>query len=367
VKLLVLSQNQSYVNPSRRIFYDALARHSGVVFAGPGHSAGRCSIADLVARHGKFDAVFAELWAVWPGMPEPYASHRPADLFCSDIPVILSALQYDLHNLQEEFFAHAKSCAAVVTAIASPQFMAGWPPERGWREPWIDRESYALRHPEAFDERFVLMPHALAANEFGWTPWLARRHNVSLLGVGYRYRKFARAHMRARSVARTQFLDDPLQKALARLFVAWPKTMRAIGGDRIYHARFVAALRDSRLSVTCEGSLDYPIRKFFEIPAAGALLAARFFSFASELGFAPGENCLALDDNDPKTLDAALDFASSDSAEAEAMARRGHEAARAFHIDTIRVAQFANLVDAVASRSFRRARWRAGAFAVETI
>lgn len=362
--LLVLGQRQSYVNPSRRVFYDALAR-DGAVFAGPGHEIGGGRLADLAARHGPFDAVLAELWAIWPGMAEPYATHQPPDLFEFGVPVVLSALQYDLHNLQAEFFDHARRCAAVLTSVASPQFMSAWPPERVRREPWFDHGAFAVRNPQAFDERFVLMPHTLAAAEFAWTPWRSRKHDVSLLGVGYDFRRRARLHLAGRRDLRSEFLDDKLHRALARAFVSAPWAMRLLGADWLYRARFAAALRGSRVSVTCEGSIDYPIRKFFEIPAAGALLAARFFSYATELGFVPGLNCLALDD-DPKSIEAVLDFALSDSVAAESMARRGQETMRALHADDRRVRQFCALVAALRGGRFVRARWRDGEFAVET-
>jgi hypothetical protein len=370
MRLLVLHQPQRYANPARRVFYDALRREPGVVFAGPEQPNASASIRALDRKFGPFDAILAELWAMWPRdeMGQLYAPHMPLDLFDLNTPVIGAAMQLDLHNLPESLFVHTTRCAAILTLVASPQSMDNWPPARLWREPWARvGDPYTLKNAHRFDDRWVMLPHAVGHEEFAWRDYRRRRYDVSVLGVGYNFRNISRVRLAARPDIGAEFLDDPLQRALARAVVTWPALSARLGLMRAYNERFVRALRDSRVSITCEGSANYPIRKFFEIPAAGALLAARFFDFAGDLGFVDRENCLWLDEGDPHAAVAAVEFARSDASAAERMARAGQAMVRDLHNADRRVGQLGALVDAVARGRFRTSHWSQGRFVVETV
>lgn len=369
MKLLVLHQSLRYANPARRVFYDALKRVPGVVFAGPEQPNASASIQALERQFGPFDAILAELWAMWPReeMGPLYDPHMPVDLFDVGRPVIGAAMQLDLHNLPESLFVHTARCAAILTLVASPQSMRGWPPARLWREPWARQgDLHTLENAHRFDDRWAMLPHAMGRDEFAWRDFGRRRHDVSVLGVGYHFRNAARTRLATRRDIASEFLNDPLQRILARVTVGWPAFGACSGAMRLYNSRFFRALAESRVSITCEGSVNYPIRKFFEIPAAGAVLAARFFDFGRELGFVDRENCLWLDDADPDSAIGAVEFARSDSAAAERMARAGQEMVRALHGVERRIAQLAELVDAVARGRFAGSRWSEGRFVVET-
>ena len=131
---------------------------------------------------------------------------------------------------------------------------------------------------------------------------------------------------------------------------------------KLYYYRFQTGIHRSRVSITCDGTVGYPIRKFFEIPAFGSVLAGRFCRNAESLGFRHGETCFHLEE--PAGVVKLARMLARDDSLARRVATAGQEMVREFHSVQARIGQFMMLAESLASRRFKTARWEAGRLSV---
>src|SRR5204863_6776366 len=62
--------------------------------------------------------------------------------------------------------------------------------------------------------------------------------------------------------------------------------------SHLYNLAFQRLLSRSKICITDGGMNNFPVRKFFEIPAAGALLVCWPATGMQSLGFEDGVNCM---------------------------------------------------------------------------
>ena len=223
-----------------------------------------------------------------------------------------------------------------------------------WREPWIPRDGLIQNRPELIGERYILFPHAVEESEFVSVANGMRRVDASVLGVGYHTRRqaieFLERSGRFRYVSRKN-----LVQRLLGLYAHKSAFLR-----RTYQARFNRFLDNSLTSITCAGTVGYPIRKFFEIPAHGCVLIAEFFERAEALGFRNLENCFAIDGEKVDGIHEILDFLKSDAVEARRIAGAGQQMVRDCHTIPVRVANLYAIAAAVADGSLKTVIWEDG-------
>ena len=359
VRVLVISQRWKYTNPTTNLFVEEFARRPGVTISGRGYPLKSDRIAVLAREHGSFDVILTDPWALTDGPSKHYKGLRPPDILDYGAPVILNLLQNDPHAFSEAFYRDFIGRASfAVSAVASAQF---WLPDftaAATRESWLDPTTYTTANPAVIDDRFLLLPHCVEDSEF--QPLGGRRPiDVSVLGSNYHFRRLVREYVGRVCGIRATMGPDLLQKILGRLSDN-SYTGKYLLATPLYRHRFARTLRRSLLSVTCDGSVGYPVRKFFEIPACGAVLAARFFREPEALGFRDGENCFFLDEDHLERIDEILRFLKSDSVEAQRIARAGQEMVREFHSVKRRVDQFLEIAEAVAAGTLKTTRWQDG-------
>lgn len=205
--------------------------------------------------------------------------------------MFLNLLNYDLHNLSNDVFCTNVSKADyVLNGCMSKQFkmkdytyaLAG--------EDWLGASSPVIENPDLIDDKFILITHAISRGELDYALFKARPYDVSVFGASYAFRRTARSYLSGLDDINASCNHGKVQSMLGRLsnqYILSPK----FGFTYTYRPRFKKMLATSKVSVTCDRSIGYPIRKFFEIPASGALLAGSFFDGAQELGFVDKQNC----------------------------------------------------------------------------
>jgi hypothetical protein len=130
--------------------------------------------------------------------------------------------------------------------------------------------------------------------------------------------------------------------------------------ERMWRERFVRFVRAAHVAVTCDATIGYPLRKFFEIPAFGAPLAAQFFRDPEALGYFDGETCFHLD---PERMDRIAELVRASRAgdpQMRRVAAQGQEMVRSFHTVDVRAVQLAAICAAAADGSLRATRWSEG-------
>lgn len=153
-------------------------------------------------------------------------------------------------------------------------------------------DDFSEKHPESF----INLGHCVAENEFYWGALSTRKFDVAVPGSGYARRRSVESQIKA--INRIKLARSPY----ARLF----KIANRIGVKpfsnflliNIYNLAFQLTLSQSKVCITEGGANNYPVRKFFEIPAAGAVLMCWPASGMEALGFVDGVNSIFLDKND---------------------------------------------------------------------
>jgi hypothetical protein len=360
LKILVLDTNVAYANPTSRVLLSALAREADVIFGGIGYDTDTSDLRALERRVGRFDVIIGQTWMFdVPGQGQ-YGAFVPRDLRNHPAPKVLNLLQVDPYSVPEYIY---QSCIvpadAVISTVASPQFRIPDPSATMNRESWFDPEFFLVRRPELIDERWLMLPHCIAESEFELVGAAHKCWDVIVPGIGYHFRKMAKDHLARRRDLTLASLDGPLQR-----FLYWAtsyyRVQKHVDFTDWFHTRFRDRIAASRVAVTCDGSIGYAIRKFFEIPAFGTLLVARFFPDMGALGFRDQENCFAIENDSLERLDEIVDFARSDSIEATRIVQAGQDMVRESHRATVRARQLLALLEALCQGRLGGVRWQDG-------
>lgn len=362
MRILTIPSPFPFVNPTYEYFIDELSKRPDVFIVGPVTKIPCNSIESLSKKYGKFHIILCDPWFFFQtgNLPEIY---RPRDLFTYEAKIILSLMQYDLHKLSEKFIMFAKkNTDYIINAALSKQFYFRLNKDITRKEKWIDLNSYTVEDSNWIDNKFILLPHCIGEKEF----IIKNKYkiDISIPGVDYYFRRKAEEYLEKNKIKYTTG-RDLLQIILGKLSSIYlfgnkiSKINQPIG-IRLYRKRFATTITKSLISITCDGSIGYPVRKFFEIPAYGAILAAKFFKNPEALGFRDGENCFFLEEDRLGRIGELLHFLKSDSTEADRIARAGQEMVREFHAVEKRVDQFIEIAGAIADGTLKATRWEAG-------
>lgn len=173
---------------------------------------------------------------------------------------------------------------------------------------------------EIKSDKVSSLHHLVGDDEFYTMPLAKRAISWSVMGVGYNARENAKTILRANSIS---FFET----GHSRRILAGMRRLRLLGGESTWSLDLVQRdfrkkLRSSCYSYTCGSGLDIPIRKFFEIPAAGAVLVCRSFRGARDLGFRSGENFIECE---PAEIMDVHNFLEAHPEKAQAIANAGRE------------------------------------------
>jgi hypothetical protein len=128
----------------------------------------------------------------------------------------------------------------------------------------------------------------------------------------------------------------------------------------LYNLLFQRTLADTQCVYTARGGFGIPIRKFFEIPAAGALLLCSPCNGFEALGFESGRHYVAVE---PEDLPDALAFWLRNS-DAQKIASMGHALMLARHSSSARGEQIERCLHKMVAGQFTGARWVGGQYLV---
>jgi len=317
------------------------------------------TVANLVRKHGNFDLIVLKGGLFFKhGLGGERAG--PPDLFDCGLPILVIQMGDDLHGWRPEhgyaFDRLRDSGAFILSSAASAQFFKPFTEDTFQREAWLARDCYVAQHPEviANNERYLMFPHPIGESEFLPIDWEKKKYDVSVMGVRYALRRKVIEHLEQTKKFKYKTKKDFIQQIASRLFV------RSRVAAKIYKSRFIDIIRKSVASITCDGSVGYPVRKFFEIPAFGAVLMAEFFHDAKSLGFIDRENCFYLNIDHFNEMDETIESLITDSAWARQIAEAGQEMVRENHSVKVRLQNFLSIAEAIAAGTLKTTRWEAG-------
>lgn len=392
MRVLYVDANAWHINPTANLLPIMIReRFPAASFYGPGFVGDEELASGLnayVATHGPFDVAIlgpatpflgegeaADAGAV--GFLRRYASHRMADSsllhFFAEaracfgrlpVPVrVVSVLNFDYYATTQ---AQIDTLLEQSISVLGPneQFVLALEnlPDFASKEKHFirkaDRFSNAWRnflrqHPE----RVITATHFVGPQEYCFEPLAARPYEVAVPGVEYLLRKDAvkrLANTRLRSASKLYFHAYRLANRLGLPAYSNPVALR------MYNLFFQRTLADTQCVYTARGGFGIPIRKFFEIPAAGALLICSPCNGYDALGFEVGKHYIHAE---PAQLVDAL-AAWLGNPLAQSVAAAGQEIVISRHSMSARGEQIERCLQAMLAGSFRGARWRAGEYVV---
>lgn len=393
MRVLYIDANAWHINPTANLL-PALVRERfpSASFYGPGFvddSIVEIGLQAFVERHGPFDVAL-----LGPATPflsasadadsgavaylRRYASHRLTDRsllsFFADarahfgslpVPVrVASVLNFDYYATTQKQIDILEGQSISVLG-PNDQFVLALDalPDFAKREKHFIRKAdrftdvwrdFLLRHPE----RVVTATHFVGPQEYCFDPLSVRPFEVAVPGVEYLLRKDAikrLAGTRLRSASKTYFHLFRLANRLGLPAYSNPVALR------MYNLLFLRTLADTRCVYTARGGFGIPIRKFFEIPAAGGLLICSPCNGYADLGFEAGRHYVEAEPDD--LLDALAEWLPDPRAQDLASAAQEQVIAR--HSIAARGEQIERCLRAMLAGTYRGARWHQGEFLVE--
>lgn len=395
MRVLYVDANAWHINPTANLLPVLVReRFPSARFYGPGlvdDAVLAGGLRAFVDRHGPFEV--ALLGPATPFLGEGadadrgavaflrrYASHRLSDRtllsFFADaraafgkLPVavrLVSVLNFDYYaTSQKQIDALLEQSIAVLGP--NDQFvlpLADLPDFASREKHYVKKadrftdawRNFLLQYPE----RVVTATHFVGPQEYCFDPLSGRPYEVAVPGVEYLLRKDAvrrLAGVRLRSASKTYFHLYRLANRLGLPAYSHPLALR------LYNLFFQRTLADTRCVYTARGGFGIPIRKFFEIPAAGGLLICSPCNGYADLGFEAGRHYVQAEP------DALLDVLSEwlASPRAQEVASAGQQLVIARHSMAARGEQIERCLRAMVTGGYRGACWLQGEFVVDEV
>ena len=213
---------------------------------------------------------------------------------------------------------------------------------------------FISRHPD----RVVTALHYVAPHEFSYVPLSDRPHQVAIPGVEYFVRRQAARELRSRGIKTAPKWYFHGYRIANRLgFPVYARNTSL----RLYNLLFQQTLATTRVVYTARGGFGIPIRKFFEIPAAGALLACSPCTGYADLGFEAGQHYIHAE---PEELPSIL-LRISTGQEQQDIANHGRRLVAERHSLKARSGQIADCLHAIVRGTYMGAVWKQGSFLIQ--
>lgn len=391
MKVLYIDAFAVALNPTASLAAAMVARLGGeLVLYGPGISSATdldSGLRTFAERHGPFDlAVLGPNVPVLDTRPDAVseaAAHlaRFAAFACdkdsivSGLSDILASIPY-LPAATKAIWLLNFDYYAVTTAqidalerlglvVLGPNEQAVEPIEH--LPEWAELEKHFKRKRDRISDDFrrflaqnphraVPLPHFVCDSELCFRALAPRRYAVAVPGVEYVLRDRAISALRRSGLSIAPKTAFQVFRLTGRLGL---RPLARFLGLKLYHGSFQQTLMDTRYVFTARGGFGIPVRKFFEIPASGALMLCVPPNGFNALGFRDGVTHIECEPEQLADMVADLDRRPD---EAQRIADAGRRLVAAEHSVSARADQLGIAVEAMQNGVYAGADWVDGRF-----
>ena len=392
MKILYTDIHLHSLNPTNTLLSAMIATAAHVTRYGPGYVSGEVlakGIERFIDATGPYDALFIgpnvpvvnapDTWPVSLAYAQRYAALAPhpkigmeylKDLFTSlpriAVPLRVASLvtldyygttdaQIDrLNHLGLHVLAPDLSFAQRIAEL--PAWASG---EKHYQRKkdrltnaWVD---FVLGNPG----RVLSSLHFVAENEFFFRSLDQRSTHASVPGAEYLQRAQAKNSLKKKGIRPASKLLFHTYKVLSKLGLPVYSRFLPL---RIFNISYQAGLLDTRFVYTARGGFGIPVRKFLEIPAAGAMMVCSPPLGFADTGFIDGEHYLEATPDEAPDLILEL---SRDIGRAQGIACKAQQLVWDLHSLSARAAQLRRCLESIRSGKYLGSYWRAGEFVVE--
>ncbi len=387
IKALYLSFNVTYLNPSREDLRTVLEHALDLKIHGPGYVSDQeleKPISKIVEECGPFDLLITDEYVMQSFEGLDAEDIRFVNHACRFDPRLLSKaiewreflrgydgirvltlMQSDYYNFSVkqievlEEVADYYICWGRELMLSKSEILDSDIPKEG-----VDADIFKnwnnnfLKFLNAKRDRIISTPHFVDGSVFGGNFLRFRKPCYSIVGANYNAREKAREVARKNgipltgsSIGRTFAIANKLSFNLHNKY--WSiSLMRWL---------FLNAIRRARYGFTCGSIMKWPINKFFEIPANGAVLLCERPKGFDSLGFKDGINSFLCKAEDIADLYLYLE-ANPDTA--QSIADAGQSLVRDRHSVSARTLQIKTAFTQIKHNTFRGSQWIDGNFSL---
>lgn len=385
MKVLYLDINLDYMAPTRNLIPVLLKHEFDVVFYGPGYvdaitlSGG---IERFVDANGPFDFVMTNEHIVKNGqktsirLRQSLATYKRNyvswfDLGCvpdavldiyayfmkTDVDKIIFMLETDYYCLQDREID-------VIESMGGHLFTEGIQFVKSIDQLLhLSKERFASSATDSWHrfvarrrEKIISVSQFVGENEFAFHDIRNRKNLVDIPGMNYWARRTAHNCLKSHGL---HLPSKKYQKCYSLLTHLGVSPYSNYPSMKLYNAFFRSNIESSKYVYTCGSGLEYPIRKFYEIPALGAVMVCMPCAGFGALGFKDGENAVVAA---PDQLKDVIDELERDQRRAADIAAKGRELIWQLHTARARGAQLRSACAAIKRGDFHGAYWDDGQF-----
>lgn len=388
MNILYIDLCLDYVNPTRKNVVTLLNNIGNLTLFGPGYQSEDTLKEGLNEFYKKKDydlVVINELliFYLYRGYRatsnKPYKNYHNNYYFQFDINILKDFFNDCIDFLESAFDAPKVVCLLesdyynfAPSQIESLEKFNGY--IMGWGKEFVDyninladldKESFASKSNDNYlnfiqnCEKIISTPHFVTQGEFNYGVLESRKHEVSVVGASYYMREKIRNIIRRNKIKMYRSRSKPIFRLLSKLKL---KPYANYLSLKFYNNSFFKVLIESKAVFTDGSRLRWPIRKYFEIPAAGAVLLTDGLNGFSELGFVDEENCFLADEN---TIMSQLNYLETRPDIAQTVAKKGQELISSRHSLQARTVQVELCFNKILNGSFKGSYWKNGEFCVK--
>ena len=204
----------------------------------------------------------------------------------------------------------------------------------------------------------ISLPHPIDEKEFAYKKVNNRKIDFSVMGVKYYCRKSA-----GKILQKTNYKiysNEFKRKCISFMITSLRKlSIRANKINNFYNSYFYSTLINSKISYTCGSGLEFPIRKFLEIPASGALLMCQKFKNFENFGFINEKNVIAVELNE---LEDAVHYYLKDLDLSQEIINNCQKFLLQNHSTKSRIKQMGDALELISKNNFKGSSWKNGSF-----
>jgi hypothetical protein len=388
MKVLYLDLNVYYVSPTRTLIPSLLKHQFDLTIYGPGFVDTKTlhkGVAKFVELNGPYDFIMASHHVVLTGgsfykQPNVVRSYF-RDSFVSRFDLgLLEHAMPDMFTyfkasknpkiailLETDFYCVTNDLLDGLTQSNCYIFSRGTEFVKSLEElPKLKHETFADKANDNWKDfvtdnrnRVISTLHFVGNEEFSFNDIRNRAYTIDVPGVNYLAR--IDAYKRLESAG----FHGPA-KHYRKVFsvAAWSgySLYKNYSGLNLYQSLFRNNIESSKYAYTCGSGLEYPVRKFFEIPALGTVLICMPCAGFEDLGFEDRKNAMIAEPDQVVNVVRELERNPELASE---IARRGRDLVWEKHSVYARSIQLKLACESIQGEKFNGAYWDKGEFRIK--
>lgn len=373
MKILYLGFNRSYTNPTAETMIRVIGQIADLDYFGPGFSDQSTlekGVEKWIDSNGSYDFLMVDSYVFesenimsrerpFTGdfirfSPNEFYKYAKSyqDFFHSYLGNKLFVANFDTFGIAQELIDRVIASGAYVleggnSVVRSKEVITslyGSPYSRG-NDNWYHFVNDSK-------QMVISTPHTLSSMEFDFSPLSNRKHHFYVIGAPYGERKEAMKLMTS-SQKRSDFKNRlKLWLRGKRIKTLTERQLLTLRSD------YMSTISDTKLCYCSGGPWLYPVRKYFEIPARGAVALGWSCSGFEALGFVDGQNYIVAETNEDlqKVIDSYNDH------DFQKIAENGRDTIWRLHSDWARKSQLKGSLERIMNATFKGSYWENGEY-----